>query len=132
MFTKDERSSFKYWFAHWCAFNMLALNQRCWKFHHLFHDIEKPWLKLFLPYEKVQKIHRNHNKHHVEYFLKHGTANWIDMALDWECSHYTKKDCQLHCNEYLYTYIKNHPELTTEQALTIRDELIWACYKIGI
>lgn len=26
MFTKKDRSTFKYWFAHWCAFNMTALN----------------------------------------------------------------------------------------------------------
>lgn len=26
MFTKEERSIFKYWFARWCAFQMADLN----------------------------------------------------------------------------------------------------------
>ena len=26
MFTKEERSGFKYWFAHWRTFQMTALN----------------------------------------------------------------------------------------------------------
>ena len=26
MFTKKDRSSFKYWFAHWCGFQIIALN----------------------------------------------------------------------------------------------------------
>ena len=34
MFTKEERNSFKYWFAHWCAFQMTALNLKCWKFKY--------------------------------------------------------------------------------------------------
>ena len=56
MFTKAERASFSYWFAHWCAYNMTALNLKCWKLKYLFHDIEKPWLMLFWRnYNKVQK-----------------------------------------------------------------------------
>lgn len=56
MFTKEERSGFKYWFAHWCAFQMTALNLKCWKFKYLLHDIEKPWLKLIWKnYNKVQR-----------------------------------------------------------------------------
>ena len=46
MFSKSERSSFKYWFAHWCAYNMTALNLGMWKPKYLLHDIEKPWLML--------------------------------------------------------------------------------------
>ena len=29
MFTKEERNGFKYWFAHWRAFQMTALNLKC-------------------------------------------------------------------------------------------------------
>ena len=46
MFDKIERSSFKYWFAYWYSFNMVTLNQKCWKFKYLFYDMEKPFLKL--------------------------------------------------------------------------------------
>lgn len=94
MFDKTERSSFKYWFAHWCSFNMVALNQKCWKFKYLFHDMEKPFLKLILPYKTLQKFHRFHNKHHPEYyFLQMGKYHKCDnydyeaTIIDWECSH---------------------------------------------
>lgn len=89
MFTKDQRSSFSYWFAHWCAFNMTALNLGHWKFKYLFHDIEKPWLKLlWKDYKKVQNWHRLHNSHHLEY--KGNNYDWEAMIIDWECSRFTK------------------------------------------
>ena len=90
MFTKEERSSFKYWFAHWCAFQMTALNNKCWKFKYLFHDIEKPWLMLiWKDYSRVQKWHRTHNSHHLEYKNK-CEIDYEAMAIDWECSRFTK------------------------------------------
>ena len=94
MFTKEERSTFKYWFAHWCAFQMTALNLKAWKFKYLFHDIEKPWLKLIFngDYKKVQKYHRKHSKHHPEYLdVNPNKVDWEAMMIDWECSRFTKE-----------------------------------------
>ena len=56
MFSKSERSSFKYWFAHWCAYNMTALNLGMWKPKYLWHDIEKPWLMMF--YRDFQQMRK--------------------------------------------------------------------------
>lgn len=83
-FTKDDRSSFPYWFAHWCAFQMTALNLGIWKFKYLFHDWEKPWMRLFCKYETVQKWHRSHRRHHPEYGLKNGwdKVDWYEMIID--------------------------------------------------
>lgn len=92
-FDRADRSSFSYWFAHWCAFNMTALNYKRWKFKYLFHDIEKPWLKLFLDYKKVQRIHNKHNKHHLLYYFIHEDADWEAMIVDWECGRLTKQQC---------------------------------------
>lgn len=119
MFTKAERSSFPYWFAHVCAFNMTALNCRAWKFRYLFHDFEKPFLKLFLPYKKVQNIHRKNNKHHPEWLENkiaryyHDTPydptyevnNFLNKfdydgaIIDWECCHFTKAEEPLDAHE---------------------------------
>ena len=98
MFTKADRSSFKYWFAHWCGFQLTALNLGIWKPKYLLHDIEKPWLKLLWKgdYKRVQKWHRTHNKHHLEYGLKHG---W--NAIDWECCGLSKQEAQLDARETL-------------------------------
>lgn len=102
MFTKEERSSFPYWFAHWCAFQMTALNLRCWKPKFLLHDWYKPWLRLFLPYSIVQKIHKRNSKHHLEWFDKRGYTveniyrfDWDSMIIDWECSRFTKETSPL-------------------------------------
>ena len=90
MFSKQERSSFKYWFAHWAAFQMTALNLKAWKFKYLFHDFEKPWLKLlFKDYKRVQEIHRKHNSHHLQY---KGKKDYEAMIIDWECSRFTKEN----------------------------------------
>lgn len=112
MFTKEERSSFKYWFAHWCAFQMTALNIKAWKFKYLFHDIEKPWLKLLLrDYSKVQKWHRQHSSHHLLIDKKLSKLDWDAMIIDWECSRFTKESSPLTaCEEYCKT-IQSKPEL---------------------
>ena len=103
MFTKADRSSFKYWFAHWCGFQLTALNLGIWKPKYLLHDIEKPWLKLLWKgdYKRVQKWHRTHNKHHLEYGLKHGwnAIDWEALMIDWECCGLSKQEAQLDARE---------------------------------
>lgn len=110
MFTKAERASFSYWFAHWCAYNMTALNLKCWKLKYLFHDIEKPWLMLFWKdYDKVQKYHRLNSNHHLEY-KNRNKIDWEAMAIDWECSRFTKESSPLSAREVLeYRIQNNHP-----------------------
>ena len=105
MFTKADRSSFKYWFAHWCGFQLIALNLGIWKPKYLLHDIEKPWLKLLWKgdYKRVQKWHRTHNRHHLEYGLKHGwdAIDWEALMIDWECCGLSKQEAQLDARETL-------------------------------
>ena len=105
MFTKADRSSFKYWFAHWCGFQLTALNLGIWKPKYLLHDIEKPWLKLLWKgdYKRVQKWHRTHNKHHLEYGLEHGwdAIDWEALMIDWECCGLSKQEAQLDARETL-------------------------------
>lgn len=101
MFTKEERSTFKYWFAHWCAFQMTALNLKVWKPKYLLHDIEKPFLKLFLKYATVQRLHRKYSSHHLEYWKGVKKIDIDAMLIDWECSQFTKKECPLNASETL-------------------------------
>ncbi len=91
-FKKEERSSFQYWFWHWLAFNNTAREFGVWEFKYLLHDIEKPFLKLFLPYKKVQEFHRRNNKHHLQY-KNPEKRDWVAMVIDWECSRLTKLNC---------------------------------------
>lgn len=98
-FTKAERSGWRYFWAHWCAFQMVAIMLGVWKFRYLFHDWYKPWLKMFgVPYKKIQRFHRYHSRHHIEY-LESGSLHdlsrfdWDALIVDWECSQYTKEAC---------------------------------------
>lgn len=108
MFTKDERSSFKYWFAHWCAFQMTALNLKAWKIKYIFHDIEKPWLRLFFSYKAVQSMHRSYSKHHLEYKYKE-KIDWEQLVIDWECSRFTKESAPLTAFEEMERKCRKYP-----------------------
>ena len=97
-FTKQERSTWPYFWAHWFAFQMVAINLRVWRLKYLFHDWYKPWLKMFgVPYKKIQKFHRYHSTHHIEYFENPRNIptefDWDSLIIDWECSQYTKEAC---------------------------------------
>lgn len=89
MFEKNSKRGFKYWFAHWCAFQMTALNCGAWRPRFLFHDAEKPWLELFLPHGKVKEFHKAHSRHHLSYRGR-GKIDYVALVIDWECSHFTK------------------------------------------
>lgn len=106
-FKKEEHSSFSYWFAHWCAFQMVALNLKCWHPRFLLHDIEKPWLMFFLKrYDKVQLWHRRNSRHHLSY-KDDSKIDWLAMVIDWECSRFTKETSpRTAYQEYLRKYNK--------------------------
>ena len=87
---------------------MTALNLRCWRFRFLFHDMLKPWMRLFMPYEKVQRLHRKYARHHREYKGKH--YDWLGMVVDWECSRFTKSSAPLTARETMETYKEKNPE----------------------
>ena len=97
----------RYWFSHWCAFNMTALNLKVWRPRHLFHDAEKPWLVLLWGYDKADAWHRENSKHHYEHYLKWSACNFTDLVIDWECSRYTKKNGQFTPREYLDKLIRD-------------------------
>lgn len=92
-FTKAERSGWRYFFAHWCAFQMVAIMLNKWKFRYLFHDFCKPWLKTFgVKYSTIQSWHRRNADHHLEY-CNFENLDWYELIIDWECSKYTKEAC---------------------------------------
>ena len=125
-FTKSQRSTFEYWFYHWLAFNYTAIKLRHWRIKYLFHDIEKPFLRILFKknYSKVQKWHRQHNRHHIEY-IHPEKRNWIDMVIDWECSHLTKIACPNNAIEEI-EHKYNIGEITLDE----KRKLLSACDSI--
>lgn len=132
MFDKKDKSGFKYWFAHWCAYNMTALNLNCWKFKYLFHDIEKPWLKLFWgDYTKVRKWHREHNRHHWTYKDKN-KIDWEAAVIDWECSRYTKRDSMKTAREQYEYFINEKYKDYEEIKILLENNVPKILKKLGI
>ena len=131
-FSKADRSNFGYWFAHWCAYQMTALNLGVWRPRFLFHDIEKPWLKLFWNYKKVQKFHRIRNKHHMEYGVKHGfdKVDWIGLIVDYECSRYTKITQPLDTRQTIESMLKQ--EKWKQYESEIRKHIEPLIYRLGL
>lgn len=137
MFTKEERSSFPYYFAHLFAFNMTALNLKCWKWRYLFHDWYKPWMKLFMSYERVQKFHRTHSNHHLEWFNKLDKGkidnfdyvlkkfDWDAMLIDWECSRFTKEVSQINAEKKLEKEILKYSFKSDYRSLWIGHWLVY-------
>lgn len=128
MFTEDQKSTFPYYFAHVCAYNMTALNLGVWKPKYLFHDWEKPWMLLLAkglkkigllkhePYEWVRNWHRTHRKHHVQYYkpptLHHNgrMPDVIEMIIDQECSRFTKLASPRNARQYFNANHHKWPE----------------------
>lgn len=110
-FDKSSRSSFPYWWNHWKAYNLTALMLNDWKFKYLFHDIEKPWLKLFISYEKLQRFHRRNNRHHIEYKGGYNKIDWMALYIDWFCGRYTKYAAKTTVKEEADYQIQKRPEL---------------------
>lgn len=110
MFTKEDRGTFRYWFAHWCAYQMTALNLKCWKPRFLLHDIKKPFQMIWHDYDyaKVQAIHRKESKHHLTYWTRRDFSpvaftklDLLGMIIDWECSRLTKQQSPMTARETL-------------------------------
>jgi hypothetical protein len=78
-----------------------------------------------MPYEKLQKFHRYHSNHHLEYHYDgdnyidyyfdynhhYDEIDWEALAIDWECSRFTKIACPRNAHQEARSKIKKHPEL---------------------
>lgn len=125
MFQEKDKSKhpFKYWFAHWCAYQMTALNCGAWKFKYLFHDIEKPWLELFWKdHKRVKEWHRKHNIHHIEYPGKR-KKDYEAIVIDWECSKFTKSFRPRGAREELRNKYENIGNVTKEELVILTNIL---------
>jgi len=135
-FTKDQRSTFSYWFYHWRNYNLVAMKLGAWKWKYLLHDIEKPWMKLILrDYMKVRKWHKTHRKHHIFYGRTHGIdkIDWEAAVIDWECSQYSKLATPLNAREQTMKIISEGVDkYTQEEIKAIEKNVIPILDKLGL
>jgi hypothetical protein len=67
----------------------------------LLHDLDKIWLYIRYSDDKyIQKRHRENSSHHIEY--KKGKLDYVQMIIDFECCHMTKKDKPMRAHETIY------------------------------
>ena len=128
-FTVKEKSTFKYWYYHWLAFNYTAWKLGVWKPKWLLHDIEKPWLKLIWgDYMRVRQWHKHHNSHHIFYGRRNGMnkIDWLGAVIDWECSHLTKVVAERNGREEVDYLISDKSKYTKDEKEEIRKN----CYPI--
>ena len=128
-FTVKEKSTFKYWYYHWLAFNYTAWKLGVWKPKWLLHDIEKPWLKLIWgDYMRVRQWHKHHNSHHIFYGRRNGMnkIDWLGAVIDWECSHLTKCAAVRNGREEVDYLISDKSKYTNDEKEEIRKN----CYPI--
>ena len=122
-FTLDECASFKYWFAHYCAVNAIALKCDAWRTKYLIHDLEKPFLKLlWKDPDRVQEFHVKHANHHPQNkpFEK---VDIVEMVLDWESARYTKEFAPLSAREFYEKQYKGKTKFTLGQQKEIETAL---------
>lgn len=132
-FIKEDRATWKYFWAHWFAVQMVAITVGAWKFKYLFHDWYKPWWKMFgVKYHKIQQYHRYHSNHHPEWLLSRlekmdlrrespynlfDKFNWEEMLIDWQASKYTKEACPRGAAkelEHYLAFIRKNPKYSKE------------------
>ena len=81
-----KKRTIKSWFIHWKKFNSFAFNEGVWKFRYIFHDVDKPCLRLIgMSSEKIEDYHKTRSNHHLEY----KNPNKIDynaVIINWETS----------------------------------------------
>lgn len=72
------------------------------------HDLDKVFLYMFLPYQKVHNLHRTYSRHHER---AHTYKDYVQMVIDWECARLTKPDKPLNARD---TLNKFYPELKSK------------------
>lgn len=113
---KNRFLCIKYTLDHRRAF--LVVEKQCLGHNTLrgyLHDLDKVFLKIFLSKKTVSRIHRKLSRHH---FRAHTHADYVQMAIDWECARFTKPDKPLNATDTLYKF---YPEKETEMLPVLKE-----------
>lgn len=98
------------------------------------HDIDKPFLYMafWIDLKDVQKIHRNHSKHHIRNCLKKSKEDLIDTIIDWECARMTKPDKPLNAYETLMKFYPEYKHLFLPLIYRLLPEQVINSYKTSL
>lgn len=104
------------------------------KYKHIFHDLDKVLLYIFVPYfgiEKINNIHRKFNKHHPTFKYKNNIIfksnlkiDWIEAIIDWECARFTKPDKPLNAYETLTKFYPKYKDYVLKHFSQIFNKIL--------
>lgn len=114
---KDSYNHIPYTWKHYLAF-LRVEKQLLGKYKYMFHDWDKLFMYIFLPWlgvKRISRVHQRINKHHPivtkggrKIFIKSPKrVNWEEAIIDWECARITKPDKPLNARD---TLEKFYPE----------------------
>ena len=103
-----------YTWKHYLAF-LKVEKKLLGEYRYKFHDWDKLFMYVFLPWlgvERISKIHQKYNSHHPSWSDKYGidqlkkayNIDFVEAIIDWECARYTKKDKSLNAYDTLFAY----------------------------
>lgn len=123
-FPPEERGRLAYTLWHWLAFQTTAMRCHVWKPRFLFHDSLKPLAMIWFggDYEKVQRWHRTHSRHHLEYEGRR-PKDYLGMVIDWECARLTKAAKPM---DALQKFKSIQDSISAQEQASISDALIEA------
>ena len=86
---------------HYLAF-MRIQKQLTGKYKYKFHDLDKLFMYMIIPFEGMKTIRSIHRdcRHHITSSKKPIDVNYEEAVIDWECSRYTKPEKQLTAREF--------------------------------
>lgn len=79
-------------------------------YKYKFHDFDKLFMYVFLPYlgvDKISEIHKKINKHHIQNNKDFSDCDYIAAIIDWESASYTKPDKPMNARVFTEFKFKN-------------------------
>lgn len=92
-----------YTFRHYLAF-LETEKKYLGYYKYKFHDLDKILMYMIIPWlgvERIKKLHRKINKHHIQNSKLAWKCNYEEAAIDWECCRLTKPNEPMSAREYL-------------------------------
>ena len=99
----DSWKKIPYTFRHYLAF-LKTEKEYIGYYKYKFHDLDKILMYLVIPWlgvDRIKKIHRKINKHHIQNNKPAWKCNYEEAVIDWECCRFTKPNEPMSAREYL-------------------------------
>lgn len=93
------------------------------EYKYKFHDWDKMFMFIFLPFlgdRIINQWHQKHNRHHPTFTVgkdwtkqvkSQSEVEWVEAIIDWECARYTKPDKPLDAYDTLFKFYPEYVDV---------------------